>query len=62
MFLDFTEHNITEIFKPAVHVGAKQELKQYQKLQKNGRIFPRVTIHYLHFTRLYNTVEKDQLT
>ncbi|XP_051750966.1 tumor necrosis factor (ligand) superfamily, member 10 like 4 [Ctenopharyngodon idella] len=29
------EHNITEIFKPAVHVGAKQELKQYQRLQKN---------------------------
>ncbi|XP_056116038.1 tumor necrosis factor (ligand) superfamily, member 10 like 4 isoform X1 [Rhinichthys klamathensis goyatoka] len=30
------EHNITEIFKPAVHVGAKQELKQYQRLQKNA--------------------------
>lgn len=29
------EHNITDIFKPAVHVGAKQELKQYQRLQKN---------------------------
>ncbi|KAK9974770.1 hypothetical protein ABG768_022847 [Culter alburnus] len=29
------EHNITEVFKPAVHVGAKQELKQYQRLQKN---------------------------
>lgn len=29
------EHNVTEMFKPAVHVGAKQELKQYQRLQKN---------------------------
>ncbi|KAK2911146.1 hypothetical protein QQF64_026804 [Cirrhinus molitorella] len=32
------EYNITEIFKPAVHVGAKQELKQYQRLQKNDGI------------------------
>uniref|UniRef100_A0A8C2C1C9 Tumor necrosis factor (ligand) superfamily, member 10 like 4 n=1 Tax=Cyprinus carpio TaxID=7962 RepID=A0A8C2C1C9_CYPCA len=32
------EHNVTEIFKPAVHVGAKQELKQYQRLQKNDGV------------------------
>ncbi|KAL6463060.1 hypothetical protein MHYP_G00274510 [Metynnis hypsauchen] len=28
------EHNVTQIFKPAVHLGAKQELKQYHHLQK----------------------------
>ncbi|XP_052450712.1 tumor necrosis factor (ligand) superfamily, member 10 like 4 [Carassius gibelio] len=32
------EHNVTEIFKPAVHVGAKQELKQYQRLQKDDGV------------------------
>ncbi|XP_073697143.1 tumor necrosis factor (ligand) superfamily, member 10 like 4 [Garra rufa] len=32
------EHNVTEIFKPAVHVGAKKELKQYQRLLKNDGI------------------------
>ncbi|XP_058631492.1 tumor necrosis factor (ligand) superfamily, member 10 like 4 isoform X2 [Onychostoma macrolepis] len=32
------ELNVTEIFKPAVHVGAKQELKQYQRLQENDGI------------------------
>ncbi|XP_072532589.1 tumor necrosis factor (ligand) superfamily, member 10 like 4 [Salminus brasiliensis] len=30
------EHNVTQIFKPAIHLGAKQELKQYQYLQKTG--------------------------
>ncbi|XP_051964721.1 tumor necrosis factor (ligand) superfamily, member 10 like 4 [Xyrauchen texanus] len=30
------EYNITDVLKPAVHVGAKQELKQYRGLQKNG--------------------------
>ncbi|KAL7834265.1 hypothetical protein SRHO_G00285120 [Serrasalmus rhombeus] len=30
------EHNVTQIFKPAVHLGAKQELKQYHHLQKTG--------------------------
>ncbi|GAA6069002.1 tumor necrosis factor (ligand) superfamily, member 10 like 4, partial [Tachysurus ichikawai] len=28
------EHNITQSFKPAIHVGAKQELKQYHRLQR----------------------------
>ncbi|KAI4905232.1 hypothetical protein NFI96_027550 [Prochilodus magdalenae] len=31
------EHNVTPIFRPAVHLGAKQELKQYHHLQKAGR-------------------------
>ncbi|MCJ8748886.1 hypothetical protein PDJAM_G00170010 [Pangasius djambal] len=30
------EHNITQAFKPAIHVGAKQELKQYHHLQGTG--------------------------
>ncbi|KAK2816663.1 hypothetical protein Q7C36_022934 [Tachysurus vachellii] len=30
------EHNITQSFKPAIHVGAKQELKQYHRLQRTG--------------------------
>lgn len=29
------EHNITDVFKPAVHVGAKQELNQFQGLQND---------------------------
>ncbi|XP_043095771.1 tumor necrosis factor (ligand) superfamily, member 10 like 4 [Puntigrus tetrazona] len=33
-----TEHNVTDIFKPAVHVGAKQGLKQYQRLQINDKM------------------------
>uniref|UniRef100_A0AAR2IXM2 Tumor necrosis factor (ligand) superfamily, member 10 like 4 n=1 Tax=Pygocentrus nattereri TaxID=42514 RepID=A0AAR2IXM2_PYGNA len=34
------EHNVTQIFKPAVHLGAKQELKQYHHLQKTGAVTP----------------------
>ncbi|KAK3509207.1 hypothetical protein QTP70_025560 [Hemibagrus guttatus] len=30
------ENNITQAFKPAIHVGAKQELKQYHRLQRTG--------------------------
>ncbi|XP_007257548.2 tumor necrosis factor (ligand) superfamily, member 10 like 4 [Astyanax mexicanus] len=30
------ENNITQIFKPAIHLGAKQELKQYTHMQKIG--------------------------
>ncbi|XP_053474134.1 tumor necrosis factor (ligand) superfamily, member 10 like 4 [Ictalurus furcatus] len=30
------EHNITQAFKPAIHVGAKQELKQYHHPQRTG--------------------------
>ncbi|KAF4073384.1 hypothetical protein AMELA_G00258320 [Ameiurus melas] len=30
------EHNVTQAFKPAIHVGAKQELKQYHHLQRTG--------------------------
>uniref|UniRef100_A0A673HMQ3 THD domain-containing protein n=1 Tax=Sinocyclocheilus rhinocerous TaxID=307959 RepID=A0A673HMQ3_9TELE len=40
------EHNITEIFKPAVHVRAKQRLKQYQRLQKNDGIPALDRIHW----------------
>uniref|UniRef100_A0A673NF45 Tumor necrosis factor (ligand) superfamily, member 10 like 4 n=1 Tax=Sinocyclocheilus rhinocerous TaxID=307959 RepID=A0A673NF45_9TELE len=46
VFFDFTEHNITEIFKPAVHVRAKQGLKQYQRLQKNDGIPALDRIHW----------------
>ncbi|KAF7688975.1 tumor necrosis factor (ligand) superfamily, member 10 like 4 isoform X2 [Silurus meridionalis] len=30
------DHNITQVFKPAIHVGAKQELKQHHHLQRAG--------------------------
>lgn len=42
----FGEHNITEIFKPAVHVGAQQELKQYQSLQINDEVPVLDRIHW----------------
>lgn len=32
----YTEHNVTQIFKPAIHLGAKQELRQYQHLRRTG--------------------------
>ncbi|TSR75238.1 Tumor necrosis factor ligand superfamily member 10 [Bagarius yarrelli] len=30
------EHNITQVFKPAIHVGVEQELKQFHRLQRTG--------------------------
>lgn len=36
LWQNLEEHNITQIFKPAIHLGPKQELKQYQHLQKIG--------------------------
>ncbi|XP_066517413.1 tumor necrosis factor (ligand) superfamily, member 10 like 4 [Hoplias malabaricus] len=36
LWLTLGDHNVTQIFKPAVHLGAKQKLKQYQHLQDTG--------------------------
>ncbi|KAL7838892.1 hypothetical protein AOLI_G00272960 [Acnodon oligacanthus] len=38
------EHNVTQIFKPAFHLGAKQELKQHHHLQKTGDPAEAVTL------------------
>ncbi|XP_062844688.1 tumor necrosis factor (ligand) superfamily, member 10 like 4 [Trichomycterus rosablanca] len=36
LWSDLEEHNVTQIFRPAIQVGARPELNQYQYLQGTG--------------------------
>ncbi|KAI7813707.1 putative death ligand 3, partial [Triplophysa rosa] len=55
------EHNITDVFKPAVHVGAKQELKQFQGPQTDGSADVVSTLHRIQWDNTRGQISQEGL-